>query len=241
MNSLLADLNLQIADCLGKASSSDYIDWASQCLSQGDDSPALLSLACAYAYQRKWEILPLYHQARLELGLPQRSEQQLLLAGARLQAAAYLSHESSAIATLERLYALWQASDYHLPYLGWISGMDEAASSPEFGSYFYPGLQTQSWEQLLLQECQAFLNLSGSQGPEPGYQSRVCQHCGAIQPESKIQEAPWFHNLFLLKRAGEAAVSQACTECGSTQWLAYDSMAGRQALAAAQNDSASNE
>ncbi len=226
------DLEFQLADYLDQTMSVDYIDWACERMSLGDDSPALLALAAAYPRERKSDLRLLYQKSRQQLGLPQHNPEQLLTAGAQDQAETFLSGLASADQVLSRLYELYRASGYHLPFLGWANDLQCVADDQNMGGVIYPEQVSLNVSDLLFQECSAYLALSTGKQIEPNDQDLICQDCGTVNPASPNRaKQSKFQRLRKHFFPQPEPTPPRCQHCQSERLLTYGSLAGRQALA----------
>lgn len=204
---------------LEQARAAYLIDWGTEALAAGDDSPGLRRLAGAYAHEPLRDVLPWWQRAVRELKLTPPELGVHFRPYTRLLCQMVLRGERPSLDILQRLAQL----QYQLPetdpllyfFVELQDGLELLALDPQEAYAVYPELRGQPPEQLIAQECELFLAMSQvPELPAEMFTGMLCLRCGQISRPAylPVKQSLKGHLLTLWKSGGKAfqAVCPAC-------------------------------
>lgn len=156
---------IQARHVLGRAQAGDYIEWATDAMTSGSDSPNLRILAGLDRFVSPFEAEDHFKRARKELGLAEPSQEQAIRDYAIHLAELILEPDSDFDSLVEKLSKLCNIEDYPAYLMEWYS-LDDGLTSLRTGHYphGYDELYQTDPREVVCGVARSFIELNSEQG-----------------------------------------------------------------------------
>lgn len=203
---------------MGNALAEDYIDWATECLTQGQDSPSLRVLAGLHPRWERHEVEQYFQGTCRELGIAAIPADAPPRETARLVQEVYRGGKISADEAVRMMADLYTRSAYSDPVLSiWFEIEEELSlqGSGHEGCFYSPEL-LEHLEETVEREFALFSQAVALPLP-PGFNRFIrCSRCSAIgPPKLKHRSATDAIKAGIRGAWAKPALWATCEHCGS--------------------------